>query len=575
MKPWVVKLIIASITIVLILVPLASVFTSNGQTILEKAHSDEFHPEYPSLKLHNSHKAATPEGQIDHNYYGSYATFTEQFDIFNNKPCEWAGDWTERIQRNNYLIDFENRKGLAVSRFEFIPGIRKTLMHLTIYDEVYYDSGRMDMVINLKMSKFNESESTFRINCDKGDEYFALAQLVSQVNNKEDKNYFDMDFTLKFVDKTTKQPLDLRKPNISMENVSISMDIYSRDLGVSLKGEMTYRPLTEKKVFLSWLIICAYFLLMVFTFSSGVFIKESFIPNVGAEVMGIISIFNYHLFVAYLHLSKVSQFYSYFFYVLIVIAFISTFMFTMVTLFYLITEDQYARNLPRGQIRNNCREIYIFLFIITFIILLILMAIFTPKFLFTKSYKYLLFIIFSFPLIQIPLTFFKWINREVFNPSFQIFDWWFNLFPLVLMKGIHNDFTNLSPSKELLYYSITTLIIGGSTMFAQSKFGVYFFLPEDWVPGRIKLKFKVDGLDKEKLEEACSICQSPVKYDVLSPYELVDLGELEADENLLPLAKEIMVTPCKHYFHVNCLRPWLMNRKQTCPMCNASVPYME
>ncbi|KAG6425416.1 hypothetical protein SASPL_115851 [Salvia splendens] len=32
------------------------------------------------------------------------------------------------------------------------------------------------------------------------------------------------------------------------------------------------------------------------------------------------------------------------------------------------------------------------------------------------------------------------------------------------------------------------------------------------------------------------------------------------------------VTPCKHYFHKDCLAPWL-RRKKTCPMCRRELPY--
>ncbi|KAG6422334.1 hypothetical protein SASPL_118902 [Salvia splendens] len=32
------------------------------------------------------------------------------------------------------------------------------------------------------------------------------------------------------------------------------------------------------------------------------------------------------------------------------------------------------------------------------------------------------------------------------------------------------------------------------------------------------------------------------------------------------------VTPCKHYFHKDCLAPWL-RKKKTCPMCRRELPY--
>jgi len=44
------------------------------------------------------------------------------------------------------------------------------------------------------------------------------------------------------------------------------------------------------------------------------------------------------------------------------------------------------------------------------------------------------------------------------------------------------------------------------------------------------------------------------------------LEEFEVGEKLLKL-------PCNHYFHPNCIKPWLTERQPTCPLCKANVKH--
>jgi len=44
------------------------------------------------------------------------------------------------------------------------------------------------------------------------------------------------------------------------------------------------------------------------------------------------------------------------------------------------------------------------------------------------------------------------------------------------------------------------------------------------------------------------------------------LEEFESGEKLLKL-------PCNHYFHPNCIKPWLTERQPTCPLCKANVKH--
>jgi Ring finger domain len=185
-------------------------------------------------------------------------------------------------------------------------------------------------------------------------------------------------------------------------------------------------------------------------------------------------------------------------------------------------------------------------------------------------------LLFSFPLLQVILTYRRFINKKVFCPPFHLIIWWTPLYSLVLWKGIPNDLVNMSPNKSLALYAISCLAFSTIFMFLQSKFGLFFYLPSDWIPGNANMKRKVSKVPKEKLEEICSICYSALKYDIGAPDDHVELLEAGVeDSQLLPHAEEIFVTPCDHYFHVNCLLTWLTTKKQTCPLCNRPVNYIE
>lgn len=66
-------------------------------------------------------------------------------------------------------------------------------------------------------------------------------------------------------------------------------------------------------------------------------------------------------------------------------------------------------------------------------------------------------------------------------------------------------------------------------------------------------KIKLKDLDKNSIDDICSICRC----------EFED-GEEDDDEFLLKI-------DCNHVFHYDCLKTWLTERKNTCPICRYVV----
>ncbi|MES1923082.1 hypothetical protein MHBO_004620, partial [Bonamia ostreae] len=86
------------------------------------------------------------------------------------------------------------------------------------------------------------------------------------------------------------------------------------------------------------------------------------------------------------------------------------------------------------------------------------------------------------------------------------------------------------------------------------RFGPRFFVPIKWRPKKYSY-FR--PLPKEDVEangrRSCVICISPIKK---------------------PESDGIMVTPCDHFFHSECLKTW-MEQQLKCPICRTQLPSTE
>ena len=113
-------------------------------------------------------------------------------------------------------------------------------MYLTIYDYEYVDTGRLVLAINLKMSSYNQTESSFTVKANHGDEYFAYGTMIDSPLLQTPQLYFDLIFKLTFTDINTGLPLDLNAFKQGSENISFSL--ISSDLNVDIVGTMQNRP---------------------------------------------------------------------------------------------------------------------------------------------------------------------------------------------------------------------------------------------------------------------------------------------------------------------------------------------
>lgn len=496
-----------------------------------------------------------------------YATFTEQKRIFDNRGESWKGKWRETVDKSNsYLANFDNKDGPVYCNFEFDPRIKKTLMHMVIKDYEYLDSGKLFLSVNLKMSKYNASESSFTTKANHGDEYYAEANLAETMFNTMSLMYFDIDFKLIFRDRATNAPLDLNSYN--PDNVLIKFKLTSKDLNINIEGELYRMTPPASSLWLSLGVLISAAILLILSTSLASF-QTSFIINIGCEVIGLMSIFYYHLFCAFLQLGKTYHLYNTTLYILSLLIFIQCMLMMIFAMNYLTIVN----------VQGHLQPYYCGLMVL-YLALLIITGVYTPRLIFTRQYCwYLVFFVGLLPAFQFIATLKKAMSSNVFNVKYQIIGWWTVIIYATFIKGIHNPLVELKPQYLIPVVGFGSAIFFGLIMLLQHKCGVYFMLPNFCIPNYTDLKVPMSRVPEEKQNEECPICYFPIKVDPeRAQVELQEINHEEVNaadhQPMLPQATVAMKTPCNHYFHPTCLRAWIRTR-HSCPICNQKVVIFE
>jgi transmembrane E3 ubiquitin-protein ligase len=130
--------------------------------------------------------------------------------------------------------------------------------------------------------------------------------------------------------------------------------------------------------------------------------------------------------------------------------------------------------------------------------------------------------------------------------------------PLYMWACPHNIFNGqLIPrphgnSTFVVATIVAVQVIQVFIMLTQQRYGPRWFVPWACLPHVYNYYRRVD-VDEEFGMPECCVCMSEL--------------ELKGDN-----AKDIVVTPCTHLFHSNCLQQWIDIGKMECPVCRRELP---
>ena len=218
------------------------------------------------------------------------------------------------------------------------------------------------------------------------------------------------------------------------------------------------------------------------------------------------------------------------------------------------------------------------------------------------SYAIYITILSCFPLINVVENLFR-ATKNCFSWYVVLCLWWPTIFFGVVIRGVYTDIVGLKPVNWLGFALGGMLLFGTVVAWLQHKFGPWFFVPKSCIPGFHRYVIPVSKVPQDKLEDECIMCYYPLKYQPDSegnvPSEVnegrvVNTGSLQTEaqaqaqtvasnqgpgnqsntQALMKKAKFCMVTPCKHYFHKECLDLWLQ-RKSECPVCRHQLKFFE
>ena len=150
--------------------------------------------------------------------------------------------------------------------------------------------------------------------------------------------------------------------------------------------------------------------------------------------------------------------------------------------------------------------------------------------------------------------------------------------PLYL-KGYSGNVFKTKVNNTFVWSYVAALVTQIAVLLLQNKYGGYVIVPYQCRKGYYKYTQNVRDVNKRYAEfcanNQCAICLGTFVSDIER------LRQRMTNANLLTIIKDrvidkqcyIMVTPCKHFFHCECLRSWV-KVKTVCPICRKKIPKM-
>ncbi len=130
------------------------------------------------------------------------------------------------------------------------------------------------------------------------------------------------------------------------------------------------------------------------------------------------------------------------------------------------------------------------------------------------------------------------------------------------------------PNYLFIFYAVIIIASENYILYKQGTKGALFFIPKFFRKGyhnyhKTNSEIQKLNIDFNSLE--CTIC-----LRAFTDGESIGNG-CDKDYSILMdnnCYEKLMITPCKHVFHTECLQAWIVVRLE-CPICKQVLPYTD
>ena len=189
------------------------------------------------------------------------------------------------------------------------------------------------------------------------------------------------------------------------------------------------------------------------------------------------------------------------------------------------------------------------------------------------------------------------------------------IFIVFSFRGYKNNILNSKPNNTFCCLTLITILIEVLLLYLQRIIGNKFFIPKKFRKGYYnyyktinEIEQKFNHINKNNFQneiQICSICLLPIIKQLINEnntnlniaensIEMIQKSEIQPikilenqKENQMKIKRKffhclkkynnndyIMVTPCNHLFHPNCLKRWCLYKNE-CPICRKLIPLIE
>ena len=517
------------------------------------------------------------------------------------------GQWIRRNKTNSTTSFFTSNKGIINLNFEYTNNINYTILSIlySILDDSYKENWlvlKVDYTL-YHQARISELNITLPKEADVLPTLFAKYSLKSTSPKRGALSKHNL---LRTVSKTLVivDNIEIDLPAIIQQTVSGNLTINSLNIDISFNCSFakTKAGYDEKKIgnFAMTLSVIG----MISMYYTIILIKQCLNEEINpasispyfimVDMLWNASLSVCCVYCAIVFIGKFNEF------IIAAVVYLMHFSVFQVRLFYNVYRCNYSANndgivdANGDDFKKHIAKIYItFYFVVLFNIVIL-------YFFFIYRFLFLLYILITFlpqmyhnVITKIPNN--KILSRYIFFVTVN------KLFIPCNLWCVSNNILMSKPHFEFFIYAVIGLGVEILFLHLQHKFGGKFFIPKRFRKNyynyyKTVTEIEMTNKDFSNSNQICAICLNDLKTDIKIISSTIPIKDSKSEINeevpinssnakcnfslnVIICKREthsniLMMTPCHHYFHPECLQEWCKH-KSKCPICRHDLPSID